>query len=195
VAFGDEEWTGVFEPLRDPARFAKVTVEGGTIVWPEDGLDMPPSRSTKPRGPTRWRRLHSFGRCVQGRSVATYRQPLAVSITATKVASDVPDRASLTPEHRRVLVALRRPFKESSGYVTPARNQEIADELFLSVDAIKTHLRALFAKVGIEDLPQNQKRVRSVELALKTGVLTVRELGVPDRLPGGLDWTASAAAG
>lgn len=42
VSFGDEEWTGVFEPLREPARFAKVTVDGGTIVWPEDGLDMAP---------------------------------------------------------------------------------------------------------------------------------------------------------
>jgi DNA-binding CsgD family transcriptional regulator len=111
-----------------------------------------------------------------GQTMATYRQPLAVSITATKVAFDVLDRASLTPAQRRVLVALCRPFKGSSGYVTPATNQQIADELFLSVDAIKTHLRALFAKFGIEDLPQNQKRVRLVELALKTGVLTVREL-------------------
>jgi hypothetical protein len=42
VSFGDEEWTGVFEPLRDPARFDRVTVDGGTIVWPEDGLDMAP---------------------------------------------------------------------------------------------------------------------------------------------------------
>jgi hypothetical protein len=42
VSFRDEEWTGVFEPLCDPARFAKVKVEGGTIVWPEDGLDMAP---------------------------------------------------------------------------------------------------------------------------------------------------------
>ena len=42
VSFGDEEWTGVFEPLRDPARFAEVTVEAGTIVWPDDGLDMAP---------------------------------------------------------------------------------------------------------------------------------------------------------
>ena len=31
-----------YEPLRDPARFAKVTVEGGTTVWPDDGLDMAP---------------------------------------------------------------------------------------------------------------------------------------------------------
>jgi hypothetical protein len=42
VAFGDEEWTGVFEPLQDPARFANVAIEAGTIVWPEDGLDMAP---------------------------------------------------------------------------------------------------------------------------------------------------------
>jgi DNA-binding CsgD family transcriptional regulator len=86
------------------------------------------------------------------------------------------DRASLSDSQRRVLVALCRPFKESSGYVTPATNQQIADELFLSVDAIKTHLRALFAKFGIEALPQNQKRARLVELALKSGVVTVREL-------------------
>ncbi len=86
------------------------------------------------------------------------------------------DRASLSEAQRRVLVALCRPFKESAGYVTPATNQQIAGELFLSVDAVKTHLRALFAKFGIEDLPQNQKRIRLVELALKSGVVTPRDL-------------------
>jgi Protein of unknown function (DUF2442) len=42
VSFDDSYWTGVFEPLRDPQRFARISVEGGTIVWPEDGLDMAP---------------------------------------------------------------------------------------------------------------------------------------------------------
>lgn len=42
VAFGDTEWQGVFEPLRDPKRFARVSIEFGTIVWPDDGLDMAP---------------------------------------------------------------------------------------------------------------------------------------------------------
>ncbi len=42
VSFADREWKGVFEPLRDPKRFAKVAIEFGTIVWPEDGLDMAP---------------------------------------------------------------------------------------------------------------------------------------------------------
>jgi hypothetical protein len=43
VSFADCEWTGVFEPLRDPAVFAQVFVERqfGTIAWP-NGLDMAP---------------------------------------------------------------------------------------------------------------------------------------------------------
>ncbi len=43
VAFDESEWTGVFEPFRDPAEFAKVFVDGqfGTIAWP-NGLDMAP---------------------------------------------------------------------------------------------------------------------------------------------------------
>jgi len=43
VAFAEHEWRGVFEPLRDQARFAEVRVDEqlGTIVWP-GGLDMAP---------------------------------------------------------------------------------------------------------------------------------------------------------
>ncbi len=111
-----------------------------------------------------------------GRTATVFRQPLQADVTETEIASEVLDRASLSEAQRRVLVALCRPFKDSTGYVTPATNQEIAGELFLSVDAVKTHLRALFSKFGIEDLPQNQKRVRLVELALKSGVVTPRDL-------------------
>ena len=42
ISFEDDPWNGVFEPLRDPARFAKVTVAQGTLCWPEDGLDWAP---------------------------------------------------------------------------------------------------------------------------------------------------------
>jgi hypothetical protein len=43
VDFSGRVWRGVFEPLRDPAYFARVAVdpEAGTIAWP-DGLDMAP---------------------------------------------------------------------------------------------------------------------------------------------------------
>jgi hypothetical protein len=42
VGFIDRKWDGVFKPLRDPKRFARVSIEFGTIVWPDDGLDMAP---------------------------------------------------------------------------------------------------------------------------------------------------------
>lgn len=43
VDFRDREWRGVFEPLRDPAYFARVDVDrdAGTIGWP-NGTDMAP---------------------------------------------------------------------------------------------------------------------------------------------------------
>lgn len=43
VDFSAERWTGVLEPLNDPAYFARVAVDAdaGTIVWP-DGLDLAP---------------------------------------------------------------------------------------------------------------------------------------------------------
>jgi hypothetical protein len=37
-------------------------------------------------------------------------------------------------------------------------------------------MRALFAKFGVEDLPQNQKRARLVELALTSGIVALRDL-------------------
>jgi Protein of unknown function (DUF2442) len=43
VDFTSRQWTGVLEPLRDPAYFAQVRVdpEAATIVWP-GGIDMAP---------------------------------------------------------------------------------------------------------------------------------------------------------
>ncbi len=81
----------------------------------------------------------------------------------------------LTPAQRRVLVALCRPFRDGA-YATPATNQQIADELVVSVDAVKSNLRPLFAAFGVDDLPQNQKRASLAMKALRSGVVSRREL-------------------
>lgn len=93
---------------------------------------------------------------------------------ATSIRSPV--ARSLTEAQRAVLVALCRPYKHSAVFATPAQNQEIAQELFISLDAVKTHMRTLFAKFAIGDLPQNQKRARLAELALENGIISEREL-------------------
>ena len=43
VNFSAEQWTGVLEPLNDPAYLARVTVntEAGTLMWP-GGIDLAP---------------------------------------------------------------------------------------------------------------------------------------------------------
>ncbi|MGH8573335.1 MAG: FHA domain-containing protein, partial [Gammaproteobacteria bacterium] len=76
---------------------------------------------------------------------------------------------------RRVLVALCRPLGVSA-FEVPAPNRDIADELHLSVDAVKAHLRALFERFELEHLPQNQKRARLAATALLHGIVAPHEL-------------------
>jgi DNA-binding NarL/FixJ family response regulator len=81
----------------------------------------------------------------------------------------------LTPAQRRVLLALCRPYRESD-VASPASNREIAQELHVSVDAVKTTLRALFDLFGIEALPQNRKRAELALQAIRVGVVARRDL-------------------
>jgi hypothetical protein len=110
-----------------------------------------------------------------GTTTVTFRTPQKGERT-TVVAREVPAGIDLSPTQRRVLVALCRPYKHQGSFASPATNNQIAEELYLSVDAVKTHLRLLFAKFGIEHLPQNQKRIRLVERAFYAGLVSERDL-------------------
>ena len=57
-----------------------------------------------------------------------------------------------------------------------ATNQQIAAEVFLSVDRVKAHLRILFEKFGVTELPQNRKRLELVQRALLSGLVTLGDL-------------------
>jgi hypothetical protein len=111
-----------------------------------------------------------------GSTTVTFRSPEVEQQSGTAVASQSPTAVDLSTTQRRVLVGLCRPYKDGGSFASPATNQQIADELFLSVDAVKTHLRVLFVKFGIEALPQNQKRIRLVERAFYSGVISERDL-------------------
>ncbi|WP_227999368.1 FHA domain-containing protein [Nocardia australiensis] len=123
------------------------------------------------------RRLMAGDRIRVGTSLVSFHDFGRVVDDATRTsAAAIPTLRSLTETQRAVLIALCRPYKNGAGFATPASNQQIADELFLSVDAIKTHLRALFAKFGVESLPQNRKRVRLAGLAMQSGLISDRDL-------------------
>ncbi len=160
------------------ALHAQIEVVGGECTLLDDGLSRNGSFVGEERVHGR-RRLRDGETLRFGRTRVLYRRPGEGGTSApeaTVIATETPLGATISPGQRRVLVALCRPFKDGSAFATPPTNQAIAAELQLSVDAIKTHMRALFEKLELEDLPQNRKRVALAQKALQTGVIVPREL-------------------
>jgi hypothetical protein len=104
-----------------------------------------------------------------------------VRVGGTLIAFCAPEEApmgqplSISPAQRRVLVAMCRPALTGGAYAAPPSNAELARELFLSVDSVKTHLKALFEAFELDDVPQGQKRATLVERALRLGIVTERD--------------------
>ncbi|MGO9898372.1 MAG: FHA domain-containing protein [Solirubrobacteraceae bacterium] len=126
------------------------------------------------------RRLRDRDKIRFGRTVVLVRHPTA-GAKQTKLAVQSPVRASsLTDQQRKVLIALCRPLiKDGSTFATAATDQEIADELCLSADAVKLHLSALFDKFNTGDVPEKSKRLALAFGALQSGLLTARLATVP----------------
>jgi pSer/pThr/pTyr-binding forkhead associated (FHA) protein len=120
------------------------------------------------------RRLHDGDTIRLGNTVLTYRDPAEQSDTTLVEIPLAPP--TLSDIQRRVLLALARPCCEPGNLHTPASNSQIAQELSYSVAAVKGHLRVLFSKFAVPPLPQNQKRLKLVELALLTGAISPRDL-------------------
>lgn len=95
------------------------------------------------------------------------------SETLTSAEGEAPE---ISAAEARVLQALARPWAEGDGLTAPATNGEIAEELVLSVHTVKSHLQALFAKFGLDDVPQSRKRAALVEAAFRAGAIG-RRLG------------------
>jgi pSer/pThr/pTyr-binding forkhead associated (FHA) protein/DNA-binding CsgD family transcriptional regulator len=110
-----------------------------------------------------------------GDTQVLYREPIR-EITATIPEVEESAEVRLSPAQRRVLVALCRPFQHDAEFATPASNRQIADELVLSVEAVKTHIRALFERFGIGDLPRQAKRAELVKRAFQSGAIAQRDL-------------------
>jgi len=110
-----------------------------------------------------------------GRTQIAYRVPEASESRETVAAGSRSALPELTAQQRAVLLALCRPYKDSE-LATPATNRQIAEELFLSVDAVKAQLRTLFRYFAVDHLPQNQKRSYLAIRALQDGVVARRDL-------------------
>ncbi len=104
-----------------------------------------------------------------GHTVIVFRS-VAATKAQTTVATQDGAHPQLTAAQERVLIALCGP--DGDGRVTgPRSNREIAEELFLGVETVKTHLRVMFDLFGLSELPQNRKRGELVRRAVELGLV------------------------
>lgn len=109
-----------------------------------------------------------------GSTRAGFRDPGPSEVVATIVSSES-EAPEVSEAQRRVLVELCRPIA-AEGRATPATNQEVAERLFLSLAAVKSHLSVLFERFELNQLPQNQKRIILAERALESGIVRAADL-------------------
>jgi pSer/pThr/pTyr-binding forkhead associated (FHA) protein len=155
---------------------AAIECIGGEWAIADDGLSRNGTyvNGTRIHGHVRLRDGDTI-RC--GETALLFRSPGEGASEMTSAAlEERPTVARLSDTQRRVLIALCRPYKHSGQFGAPATNQDIADEVFLSLDAVKANLRILFQKFGLQDAPRTEKRVRLVELAFQWGLVSQRDL-------------------
>ena len=148
----------------------------GTVDWMlvDDGLSRNGSIVNGERLRQR-RRLEDGDVLRFGETRIVYRAPTPETLQTVAIGTGSAE-VRLTPAQRRVLVALCRPYRDGGEFAKPASNREIAEELVLSVEAVKTQLRGLFEKFEVEPLARDAKRARLVHRAFETGVISRRDL-------------------
>ncbi|HEY7150648.1 MAG TPA: FHA domain-containing protein [Solirubrobacterales bacterium] len=122
------------------------------------------------------RRLRDGDALRFGGSMVLFRSPGQAGAEETAPAADEVTASDVSPAQRRVLLSLCRPLIEDDATAVPATNKAIAEELVVGVDAVKANLRALFERFDLGDVPQNQKRIRLAEVALRNGIVSARDL-------------------
>jgi pSer/pThr/pTyr-binding forkhead associated (FHA) protein len=147
---------------------AVLELVGGAWVLVDDGLSRNGSFVNGRRVRGR-RRLDDGDSITLGQTLLVYvATDGQIRATTTSTSGTPPE---LSPAHQRVLDALCRPMLDGPVRV-PASNREIAAELFLSVETVKTHMHTLFELFGVPDMPQNRKRAELVKRAFERGAVS-----------------------
>jgi hypothetical protein len=117
----------------------------------------------------RRQRLEDGDALMFGSTMVIFRAP-GQAYDRTEPARALMKSPAISPSELCVLIALCRPLQHDE-QSSPATNRQIADELCLSVPAVKRRLGVLFDRFGFEELSHNEKRARLAHVALQTGLV------------------------
>ena len=141
---------------------AELAQIGGLWVVYDDGLSRNGTFLNGDRVRGR-RRLRPGDRLTIGSTVLSVcdGDPTSVALSTRRVAAPT---VRVTPAQRRVLAALCRPLVD--GGPVPASNHEIAEELVIAVETVKSTLATLFERFGLEHYARHEKRTTLAHRAL-----------------------------
>lgn len=148
---------------------AQLECAAGEWLVVDDGLSSNGTFVNGQRVATR-RRLVDGDLIRVGATVMLYRGPARAPEPTVRAGRSV-TAEQLSDTQRRVLAALCRPYSGVAHLASPASNQQIAGELYLSLDAVKANLRSMYQLFGVAALPQNQKRAQLAERAIAWGLV------------------------
>jgi pSer/pThr/pTyr-binding forkhead associated (FHA) protein len=115
------------------------------------------------------RRLRDGDAILLGQTVVVFRSPQGRESLRTATSERLP-LPKVSGAQLRVLTVLCRPYA-ANAFAVPPSNKQIADELVIGVETVKSHMRALFEACGVSELPQHQKRAALAQRALETGLV------------------------
>ena len=108
-----------------------------------------------------------------GETTVVYRSPSDEAASETRAASEEIS-VTVTGAQKRVLVALCRPMLRDDASV-PATTAQIADELVVSPETVKSHLRELFVRFELADVESREKRHVLAQKAIQSGTVSDRD--------------------
>jgi pSer/pThr/pTyr-binding forkhead associated (FHA) protein len=170
IGRGEHNWLALVWDPEASRTHAQLELIGGDWTVVDEGLSRNGTFVNGDRVSGR-RRLGDGDMLRVGRTAILFRTPTVsgeTTITAERAAL-----VRLSEAQHRVLVELCRPAATGG---PPATNRQIGDALHLTQDGVKAHIRTLFAKLGIEELPQYQKRTELARRALDVGLVSARDL-------------------
>lgn len=114
--------------------------------------------------------LHPGDEIRVGATRIVFRDDGGTARSTTIAAQPAPE---LTRREHDILLALCRPVLSADLLTEPAPVRAIAEELVLSEDAVKKHLRRLYEKFGIDERPA---RGRLANEAIRRGAVVLGDL-------------------
>ena len=136
--------------------------------------DLGSSNGTWVNGERIWsaHRLRHGDEIRVGETRLVFRDPVAAGGAVTEAADAPP---TLTARERDVLLALCRPLLDRDMFTEPASTRAIAEELVITLPAVKQHLANLYDKFGVGG-DQTNRRSRLANEALRRGAVSLTEL-------------------